>query len=92
MAKDKWFNREVFGWAMFDLANQSFALVILMTMFGLYFIYHIVPDDESLGRQLWAMSGIIALIIVIIVSPLIGALADFSGAKKRLLFTTSRAF
>jgi len=88
MAKNSWFNREVFGWAMFDFANQAFTMVILTSMFGLYFIYHIVPNDESLGRQLWATMGIIALIVVIVVSPLIGALADFSGAKKRLLFIT----
>lgn len=88
MTKNSWLNREVFGWAMFDFANQAFTLVILTSLFGLYFIYDIVPDDESLGRQLWATSGIIALSIVVVVSPLIGALADFSGAKKRLLFTT----
>jgi UMF1 family MFS transporter len=84
----RWFNREVFGWAMFDFANQAFTLVILTTMFHVYFVTHIVPGDESRGRQLWALSGIIALLFVIAVSPVIGALADFSGAKKRLLFTT----
>ncbi len=88
MAKSKWFNREVFGWAMFDFANQAFTLVILTAMFQTYFIEHIVPNNDSLGRQLWATAGIAALSIVVIVSPLIGALADFSGAKKRLLFTT----
>jgi UMF1 family MFS transporter len=88
MAKNSWLNREVFGWAMFDFANQAFTLVILTSMFGLYFIYDVVPNDESLGRQLWATAGIIALSIVVVVSPLIGALADFSGAKKRLLFIT----
>jgi UMF1 family MFS transporter len=83
-----WFNREVFGWAMFDFANQAFTLVILTTMFHVYFVSHVVPGDESRGRQLWATSGIVALVAVILVSPLIGALADFSGAKKRLLFVT----
>ncbi|MCZ6612898.1 MAG: MFS transporter [Planctomycetota bacterium] len=88
MTKRSWLNKEVFGWAMFDFANQAFTLVILTTMFHLYFVNHIVVGDESRGRQLWATSGIIALLMVIVVSPLIGALADFSGAKKRLLFVT----
>jgi UMF1 family MFS transporter len=88
MAKSNWLSREVFSWGMFDFANQAFTLVILTTMFQIYFVNHIVLNDESLGRQLWATMGIIALIIVILVSPLIGALADFSGAKKRLLFIT----
>ena len=84
----KWFNREIFGWAMFDFANQSFTLVILTTMFQLYFVNYIVENDDQLGRQLWATSGVIGQVIVIAISPLIGALADFSGAKKRLLFAT----
>ena len=88
MTKRSWLNKEVFGWAMFDFANQAFTLVILTTMFHLYFVNHIVVGDESRGRQLWATSGIIALLMVIVVSPLIGALADFSGAKKKLLFVT----
>jgi UMF1 family MFS transporter len=86
--KRRWLNKEVFGWAMFDFANQAFTLVILTTMFHVYFVSHVVAGDESRGRQLWAVSGIIALLAVIGLSPLIGALADFSGAKKRLLFTT----
>jgi MFS-type transporter involved in bile tolerance (Atg22 family) len=86
VAKRPWLNREVFGWGMFDFANQSFTLVILTAMFQVYFVNQVVVDDESLGRQLWATSGIISLILVIAVSPVIGALADFSGAKKKLLF------
>jgi UMF1 family MFS transporter len=73
---------------MFDFANQAFTLVILTTMYHLYFVNHIVVGDEVRGRQLWATSGVVALLVVICLSPLIGALADFSGAKKRLLFTT----
>ena len=73
---------------MFDFANQAFTLVILTTMFHVYFVNYIVVGDESEGRKLWATSGIVALLIVIGVSPLIGALADFSGSKKRLLFVT----
>ncbi len=88
MPTRRWLNKQVFGWAMFDFANQAFTLVILTTMFHLYFVNYIVPQGASQGRQLWAVSGIIALLVVVFVSPLIGALADFSGAKKKLLFVT----
>lgn len=87
-ARQGWFNRTVFGWAMFDFANQAFTLVILTTMYQLYFINHVVVGDESKGRTLWAVSNIFAQIIILVVSPLIGALADFSGAKKKLLLIT----
>ena len=53
MSKRGWFNREVFGWAMFDFANQAFTLVILTTMFHVYFVNHIVvggPDPDQDDR------------------------------------------
>jgi MFS transporter, UMF1 family len=84
----KWLNKQVMGWAMFDFANQAFTLVILTTMFQVYFVEYVVPDDESLGRRLWALSGIITQIAIIAVAPVLGALADFSGSKKKLLFIT----
>ena len=86
MRSRKWLNKQVFGWAMFDFANQAFTLVILTTMFQIYFVEHVVSDDVSLGRRLWALSGIITQVVIIAVAPIIGALTDFYGSKKRLLF------
>ena len=86
--QERWLSREVFGWAMFDFANQAFTLVILTTMFQIYFIEYVVPEDPSLGRRLWATSGMITQVVIILVAPILGALADFMGAKKRLLFMT----
>ncbi len=103
-----WFTREVFGWAMFDFANQAYTLVILTVFFQIYFIDHLATgyvdapiageattqavaafeDAQSHGRQFWSLAIIIAQSIVIVCSPIIGALADFSGAKKKLLFAT----
>jgi len=88
MRKRPWLNKQVFGWAMFDFANQAFTLVILTTMFQVYFVEYIVLDDPSLGRRLWSLSGIITQIMIIAVAPVLGALADFYGSKKRLLFLT----
>ncbi|NLX13268.1 MAG: MFS transporter [Phycisphaerales bacterium] len=100
MKRPNWLNREVFGWGMFDFANQAFTLVILTAMFNVYFIEHIVPGkaimladgtsrmDYSLGRQLWATCGIITQIGIILLGPILGAIADFSGAKKKILFIT----
>ncbi|MCH6551588.1 MAG: MFS transporter, partial [Planctomycetes bacterium] len=54
MHRRRWLNKEVLGWAMFDFANQAFTLVILTTMYQLYFVHHVVEGDESRGRQLCA--------------------------------------
>ena len=81
-----WLNKQVFGWAMFDFANQAFTLVILTAMFSVYFKDHVAPAGT--GEYYWSAAGIITQVMVIILAPILGALADFTGAKKRLLFIT----
>jgi UMF1 family MFS transporter len=87
-----WLTREVFGWSMFDFANQAFTMVIITVMYQVYFINFVVPASEGggneLGKRLWETSTIIGEIFIIAIAPLAGALADFSGAKKRFLFLT----
>lgn len=78
--------REVFGWAMFDFANSSFTTVIVTVAFSVYFT-NVVAGGQS-GDFLWSVASAIALLVVLLTSPLVGALADFSGAKKKFLFTT----
>lgn len=82
-----WLTRPVWGWSLFDFANQSFTIVILTAMFQVYFVGRIF-DDEGTGRRWWAISGIITQAVLIVVGPVLGALADFTGTKKRLLLVT----
>jgi UMF1 family MFS transporter len=83
---------EVLGWAMFDFANSSFTTVMVTAYFGVYFQELIVPPDAdgSIGRgtALWGLCQSISQTIVILTAPLVGALADFTGAKKKFLFVT----
>lgn len=76
--------REVWAWGMYDLANQSFTLLITTFFFAIYF-RDVVVGDPRRGDLLWAASFAIASLIVVLVSPLLGALADFTGLKKRFL-------
>ena len=83
-----WLTRPVIGWSLFDFANQSFTIVILTVMFQVYFVSDVVPGGGSAGRRLWAICGIITQVVLVVVGPLLGAVADFSGVKKRVLFVT----
>lgn len=76
--------REVWAWGMFDLANQSFTLLINTLLFPLFF-RNAVVQDESRGDLLWSIAVSISFIIVIILSPLMGAIADFRAIKKEML-------
>ena len=72
---------------MFDLANQSFAILINTLFFPIYFATVIVGDDAR-GQTLWGLAAGGANLLVVLAAPVVGALADHSGAKKRVLMLT----
>jgi len=87
-ARGKRSGRELFGWVMFDFANSSFTTVIVTVVFSAYFVSH-VAGDKILGVKYWGWGVALSNLIVIILAPLAGAIADYSGSKKRFLVATS---
>lgn len=87
-----WLNDEVIGWAMFDFANQAFTMVMITVMYQDYFINHVVPltvdGKNDPGKRLWETCNMTATAALIVLSPLLGALADFTGKKRAFLFVT----
>ena len=81
-------NRERWAWYLYDFANSSYAAVVLLAVYSAYFKNQVVGGAE--GTRLWGLSISIAMIVVAIVSPFLGAIADFSASKKRflLIFTS----
>jgi MFS transporter, UMF1 family len=81
--------REIFGWAMFDFANQAYTLLIITVVFGDLFTRVIVGDrgdDYRLGNLLWSLALSSSYLMVVFAAPLLGAMMDFSAARKRFLF------
>jgi MFS transporter, UMF1 family len=82
--------RERWSWYLYDFGNSAYAAVVLLAVYSAYFKQQVVGGAE--GSRLWGLSIGIAMLVVALISPLLGALADFSAAKKRmLLFFTSLA-
>src|SRR5512145_2086729 len=79
--------KELFGWAMFDFANSSYTTVIITIVFCNVFISVIVGDGPEfrMGNLLWSVALSISYLVVLATSPLLGAIMDFTGAKKRFL-------
>ncbi len=81
--------KEIFGWAMFDFANQAYTLLIITVIFPVLFTTVIVGDSEDqyrLGNLLWSVALSISYLMVVLSGPVFGAIMDFSAAKKRFLF------
>jgi len=80
--------RKIFLWTLFDFANTSFSIVVVTFLFAVYF-KNIVADGEPIGDLYWSFGTSISMIVTAIISPVLGAIADFSAGKKRfLLFFT----
>jgi MFS transporter, UMF1 family len=81
--------REIFGWAMFDFANQAYTLLIITVVFGDLFTRVIVGDRGDgfrLANLLWSLTLTASYLLVVFTAPVLGAITDFSAARKRFLF------
>ncbi len=79
--------RPVWAWGMYDLANQSFTLLIITLLFPLYF-KQVAIGDANKGDALWSAGVSAALLIVVLLSPFVGAFADARQQRKTLLMLT----
>lgn len=75
--------RAQWGWYWFDFGNSAYAAVILLAVYAAYFQGTVVGGAE--GTRLWGISMGLAMLVVAVVSPVLGAIADYSAAKKKFL-------
>ncbi len=76
--------KERMAWYFYDFGNSAYAAVVLLAIYSAYFQGVVVGGAE--GSRLWGLSVGVAMLVVAIISPFLGSLADFSGTKKRFLF------
>jgi len=86
--------RTIFGWCMYDWANSAYATTVLAGLLPNYFLA-VVADQpryefcgiEFTGQRLWALTASASALIVFLLSPVLGSIADHSAAKKRFLLS-----
>ncbi len=80
--------RDIFVWALYDFGNSAFTTLIVTFIFSAYFTQAIASDPER-GAILWSRAVNVSALAVALLSPLLGAMADFSGRKKRFLLAAT---
>ena len=77
---------ELRAWAMYDWANSAFQTTIIAAVFPIYF-HNVVAADlgDAVSTSRFAWATTIAIVIVALVAPLLGAIADFAAMKKKML-------
>jgi UMF1 family MFS transporter len=77
---------ELRAWAMYDWALSGLSTVIVTAIFPIYFVKVAAAHlPGSSGTQLYARANTIALLIVAVISPVLGAISDYKGNKKGFL-------
>ncbi len=73
--------RGIWGWVMFDWAAQPFFTVVTTFVFGPYFVARLTDDPIS-AQATWSNMATVSSIIIALFSPILGSIADQSGARK----------
>ncbi len=77
--------QKIFSWLLFDYANTSFSVIMVTLVFPLFY-KNVICRGEPYGDAMWGASVSVSMLIVALVSPVLGAAADYSGNRKRFLF------
>ena len=75
---------KVFVWALFDLAHTSYSIVVITFIYAVYF-KQVIFEGKPVGDFFWSLCTGISMLITAFISPILGAIADYSAGRKRFL-------
>jgi UMF1 family MFS transporter len=73
--------RAIFAWCLYDWGNSGFPTVIGTFLFSAYFAEAVAPTSE-IGTALWGQATAVVGLVIALVSPVVGAIADQGGRRK----------
>lgn len=77
--------KTIASWCLYDFANSVYVAVIPATIWGAYYANRIVGNDAGQGDLWWGRVVSATMLFVAATSPVMGALADTAGVRKKLL-------
>ena len=76
----------VWGWAMYDWANSAFATTVMAGFFPIFFKqYWSIGVDVNQSTAMLGFGNSIASLLVALMAPLLGAIADRGSFKKKFM-------
>jgi UMF1 family MFS transporter len=83
--------RPVFAWAMYDFANSAYVTTVATALLPAYFAAVVARGGLEVGHtvipavSLWGYALSLAALLVFVAAPVMGAIADKGGLRKRFL-------
>jgi UMF1 family MFS transporter len=79
---------ELRAWALYDWANSVFMTTVLQ-VFQIYFPTVVAADlAPAVATERFAWATTIGMVIIAFLSPMLGAIADYAGIKKKMMAAT----
>ncbi len=79
-------NKDIIGWSLYDWANSAFATSIMAGFFPVFFNHFWSFDvDTTVSTARLGLTNALAAILVAVMAPVLGAVADRGAAKKKFL-------
>lgn len=79
-------DKSVVSWAMYDWANSAFATTVMAGFFPIFFkSYWSAGADVTESTLRLGMANSLASLVIVALAPVLGAIADRGGAKKKFL-------
>jgi len=72
---------QIFSWTLFDFANTAFSVVVVTVIYSRYFTNTVAGGQ----RWLWGLAVSLSMVLAALLSPPLGAVADYSRNRKRFL-------
>ncbi len=83
----KLLDRPTLSWALYDWANSAYATVVVAGFFPIFFREYWSADQVSEATTFRLGVGTsIASLIILVLAPILGAIADRASLKKKMLF------
>ncbi|MDZ4159293.1 MAG: MFS transporter, partial [Anaerolineaceae bacterium] len=84
--QEKQHRRIINAWAMYDWGNSAFSTTIMAAVLPVYYTSVAAGAlAPNIATAYWGFTSSISAFIAAVISPILGAVADFSGAKKKFL-------
>jgi UMF1 family MFS transporter len=80
--------RAIFAWCLYDWANSPYITLITTFVFSTYFTQGVAPTPEK-GAAWWGWTMGASAIVIALLSPVLGAIADRGGRRKPWLLALS---
>ena len=87
-------SREVWAWCLYDFANSSFTTLIVTVAYSVYFVQVVARPfaeggESGTPERLWFWGYAASMLVVALLSPPLGAIADVRASKRRFLIVST---